>query len=265
MPWHFRGAVGDTPIICTGVGCKGGWIPCPVDHKAQPFNEEWQGETFFRCTECDWIEPDEFGENSGELAGTKMCPECEGGERNDTYNGPCEFCGKKKRPAEPRTFPEELHALIKKKRLYHGKTAHACVQCFNGRVTELRTEYLEAAARQAYTKAHEAAGDPVGTCDKCKRIDYLAVTGPDLYACFYCTPGAGAVIPSQRQAGQELAAPVATDIDPDVDGVDGEDFAGAPPGFYDDPEEAGYLRWWSGYEWVGDPVHPDHLADNVNT
>ena len=30
-------------------------------------------------------------------------------------------------------------------------------------------------------------------------------------------------------------------------------------GWYDDPEVDGYLRWWSGSEWAGQPTLPEHV------
>lgn len=30
------------------------------------------------------------------------------------------------------------------------------------------------------------------------------------------------------------------------------------PGWYDDPEDDGYVRWWNGHEWIGGPIDPEH-------
>lgn len=47
------------------------------------------------------------------------------------------------------------------------------------------------------------------------------------------------------------------DLPPDDDPA-GDD-QGNPPGWYHDPEHDGYVRWWSGSEWAGEPTLPEHV------
>lgn len=255
MPWHWKGET----LVCTGPCNSTGWVPCPVNHDTAPDNDEWGGVPFFRCDECDWVRPDDFGENTSEFAGKVRCPECGEGEREDTYDGPCDLCSKKNRVASDRTFPEPLHELARKK--FRRIRLWSCPQCFHTSMQELEAAHRETAERQAWRVHH--GHKPAGTCDNCGEIDYLDVAGPDWYICARCSPTWTPPIPQQREpepdpvpqiepesAEQEYTGSRRAPDDPD----------GPTPGWYDDPEHDGYLRWWSGTEWAGPPTLPEHCT-----
>lgn len=258
MPWHLNG---NAQVVCTA-GCKHGFVPCLVDHASQPTNGEWQGEPYFRCETCDWVIPDQFNENAADLAGMTPCPECEGGDRADTFDGPCDYCNKKGRPAAVHAFPAELAYAAQKT---FGQTGDiwCCDPCHEKFLPELRQEQeridtarqeqaQENAARQAFLAEH--GHKPVGTCDICGKRGYLdVVEPPDLFVCTYCSPT------WTRPAQPELPPDEPADPDGYVSRHAADD-QGNPPGWYNDPEHDGYVRWWSGGEWAGDPTLPEHCV-----
>lgn len=36
-----------------------------------------------------------------------------------------------------------------------------------------------------------------------------------------------------------------------------------PAGWYADPEEDGFYRWWSGVQWTGGPVSGEHINEDL--
>lgn len=226
MPWKLdrRGQP-----QCTN--CRDGTVPCPVDHRRQPPNNNNEYGLYFMCPECDWAE------GNGE-SGTITCPECEGYSRKDTYNGPCEFCSSKNRTASDHTFPEHLHPLARERFGQWRVTLWTCPKCFHRFVQELETEYAPIAERKAFNALH--AHKPCGTCDSCAQVERLDLAGPDWYICVRCYP--------------TWTPPIPQHPDP----APADDVDGPTPGWYEDPEEAGFLRWWSGSCWVGGPTDPAH-------
>ena len=182
-------------IVCTG-GCnEWGCIPCLIDHASQPFNgvDTDDGTEYYRCPECEWMIPDPYGENKYENAGTIVCPECEQGERWDTYVGPCDFCRSKKRLATSHKVPEHLRPFTKGR--FSTSRWHCCPQCLFGYTTDLEkakadhevaeakrlaAEAVEKARGDWYRdrhRAHRAAGPPPGASEGCGRIDKHANSG----------------------------------------------------------------------------------------
>jgi hypothetical protein len=226
MPWHHDR---DDNIICTG-GCVQGAVICPVDHAIQPPNRHDENGPYFQCKHCDFLVPDLFGTNAEEGFGKISCPECDGGERGETYDGPCGWCHKRHRKAASRPFPQDIEQYGRRE--YNNGGLYACDHCYERICSELRTKYARQLSRQArrakavaYHQAHE--GQPRAACDSCGNHDYCAIFDPenDIFICIHCAP-------------QQTQAPAA--------------------GWYNDPEHAGYLRWWSDGEWVGSPVLPEH-------
>ncbi len=243
MPWYLTSS---GRLICTGpcsLGKEPGHVPCPTNHAEQPFNDvdTDDGTPFYRCDTCEWIRPDLYGENKFDTAGMIVCPECENGERNDTYDGPCEWgCRKRGTGAAYRSFPDDVTAWLRKNRHYGLVDMWACPKCWHKKSTQILAEYAEHLANVQYHR--DNADRLVGTCDMCRRPDYLAIGEPggDLFICVRCHP-------------KWLAANTPQQVDPAP--------AQQPAaGWYPDPEHPeDYLRWWSGSNWEGAPTLPEHV------
>jgi hypothetical protein len=248
VPWrHKKGE--DGPIICTGPGCRNGFIPCPVDHASQPPNEQWEGERFFRCLECDWVNPDPHHENDYDTAGMITCPECCAGERNDTYEGPCEYCNKLGVGAKYRAFEGLVARYQQSKSEYIRMSRYACPRCWQKTLKQEQREAEQWLAKAEAIKAEnahlkrlnderKAATDrylqahKLGTCDRCRQRRELAINEPnlDLFICVLCAP-----------ASELAAAPAPA--------------RGPVPGWYPDPEYGpDYARYWTGNRWQGEPT-----------
>lgn len=180
MPWKINR---DGELRCTV--CKGReYIKCKAKHKKQPPNEidNQTGEPFYRCPECDWAE-------GGDDSGTTLCPECEAGERKDTFEGDdsekyreCEGCEKDDVGAVIQRLPDEI--------IHNGVIPFpypewvACDPCHQQWIAEIRQDIVRAQQAQ---QGLAAAGGPVGvgTCDRCRTITDLAIVG-DMYYCGAC-------------------------------------------------------------------------------
>lgn len=231
MPWHLDKNGNLTCTCCHGAGL----VPCPVDHFVQPPNDEDDEGPFFMCGTCDFVVPP-----NGETDGKVHCPECDNGEREDTYDGPCDFCGKKNRTASDHTFPAHLHTLARER--FRRITLRTCPNCFHRYQQELEDEYAPIADRKAFNELHQHK--PVGTCDSCGQIEHLDIPGPDWYICVRCAPAWTPPDREQPAAGTDDPGCVADT---------------PPPGWYEDPEHAGFVRMWNGTDWVGHPARPEHL------
>lgn len=247
MPWYT--SRNDT-IICTGPCSAGkfpGFVPCPVDHDAQPSNDvdDRDGSLFYRCDECDWLVPDPDGENKFETAGMLICPECENGERTDTYAGPCEEgCNRRNAGAAYHDIPGDILAVLTRKhgRVYRA-SVYACPKCFHKMCTRYRSEYAAEIRAEEERLAWRILNEnfPAGTCNICRTIKHLQVVdhAAEDYICVDC---------HRDWAAARAAPPAAAPEDE------------PPPGWYPDPEDPEqYLRWWSGTEWVGSPTLPEHI------
>lgn len=248
MSWYL--GRGDR-IVCTGPCSTSkipGFIPCPVDHAAQPLNDvdDRDGSLFYRCNECDWVIPDTDGENTCETSGMITCPECRAGERNDTYAGPCEEgCNRRGAGAEYRDLPDDiLGALYRKyQRRSIATSRYACAKCFHNLCASYRRELAEELRLEAEHLAWRKRNleFPPGTCGICRKIRNLQVIDNEagVYVCTECYPA--------WEQAQHTPAP--------------EPVADLPAaGWYPDPEDPeDYLRWWSGTEWVGAPTLPEHI------
>lgn len=247
MSWYMNRS--DT-IICTGPCSTNkvpGFVPCPVDHNAQPLNDvdDRDGSLFYRCDECDWVIPDTDGENKFQTAGMLVCPECENGERTDTYAGPCEEgCNKRNAGAEYRDIPADILAALRRKygRATFRTNTYACPKCFHKMCKRYRAELAAELRAEEEHLAWRMLQDmyPAGTCGICRNIRHLQVIdhAAEDYVCVDCYPQWSA---DRTQPEPEATAQL------------------SPAGWYPDPEDPeDYLRWWSGTEWVGPPTLPEH-------
>lgn len=270
-------------------GCKDGYVPCLINHKAQPPNDEDEFGPFFFCPECDWTTT---GENNPD--GTIPCPECKCYSRNDAFTGDfteseCDYCHKK--GATQRTIPTELvntpdwigashihepcltklvgemradldarpcptcgttgvrlyqvpEELQTTKELQKQPYRYACAACQAAYLQQIQAERDRLQAHRDYL----AGGGMSGTCGGCGKIKDIEFIPPDSFLCRDC-------------GGHPHIAP---NLYPTTDAtyvVDDRDVPSEPPrGWYDDPEYAGYLRWWSGERWSGGPTLPEYVT-----
>lgn len=286
MPWRLDR---NGEPRCTN--CKTGYVPCPVDHQSQPPNDQDEFGPFFFCPVCDWTTT---GENNPD--GTIACPECLCYERKDTYEGDfteheCEVCEKKGAksigvPLELANNPDwvrygdvalhdkcrtelidEMRAdldtrpcptcgtigvrlyavpelLRTTKQLRKDPYRYACPACQAGFLQQLQAKQDAWNAQRSYLDG----GGFISTCDGCGKRTETEFTPPDTWLCAGC-------------GGHPHAAPERYPTAAALYVVDDRDEPSDPPrGWYDDPEYAGYLRWWSGERWSGGPTLPEHAC-----
>lgn len=251
MAWHL--GRGDQ-IICDGacsVSKVPGFTPCPVDHDNEPFNDVDinDGSPYFMCHTCDWYRPDTYGENKYETAGMITCPDCQNGENEATYDGPCEEgCNRRGVGAVHRDLPADLTVALTRKygRRPYRTSAYACAQCFHKMCKRWRHDLapeIRAEEEHLAWLLHNEQFPP-GTCTICRKIRNLQVIDHENadYICTDCYPD-WAASRAQPEPQPQLADQPAA-------------------GWYSDPDHPeGYLRWWSGTEWVGEPTLTEHILN----
>jgi hypothetical protein len=291
MPWKI-----DEKGEARCTNCKDGYVPCQIDHKAQPPNDRDEFGEFFFCPECDWTTS---GENNPD--GTVNCPECGCYERKDTFEGDfteqeCEYCEKK--GATRLDVPVELcnnPDWIKYGAVYlhdpclttltaemradlDARTCDTCgrpgVRChlipenqrFNTADQKNPYRYSCDPCHTAYMDAVQAKID-----ERNSRNDFLHGGGL-ISRCDNC--GAGSTtykhvefIPPDTYlcaacGGNphplEQRVPITPAVTVAVAEDDQDDLGDPVRGWYHDPEHPGYCRWWSGDRWSGGPTLEEH-------
>lgn len=228
-------------VICDGPCATSkvpGFAPCPVDHAAQPFNDvdTDDGTPLFCCPECELVLPLLPRQYRAKTDGMVPCPECQNGERLDTFDGPCEWgCKKRGVGAAFRKFPDDVADWLRRSRRFAMLDMWACPKCWHKESTKVLAEFAHAKEATEHRRVH--GHKRTSTCTVCGEFDYLDVFDVDnqLFVCVRCHPAWAA-----EHATQTADQPEA--------------------GWYPDPDNPGeYLRYWSGTAWEGPPTRAEHV------